>query len=376
MLDQLQQHGILSQQKGYDGRGALYLASDNGNYDAASLLVSRGHRFAAIDFSGRSAFQVALGCYNPRLRHLAIDFSGKMCVMSASYSSPILVAYCAGDAKATKSILQKAKKAGCARFIDDVSEIHLPALAEAAMRNDTTFLDFLLVESANNNPQWRGEGPSLKLAYNMGHLEVVKRLVESGADTTWTGSSGTSETAVYAARYHEVSKWLHKQVHGPQTQDVSDNIEPSTPSRPIMPPLPLSKVHRHIRKRASFELEYARRRRDVLATLGIMVNTDTRDNIQPSASSPENKVLASSVAVLTQYNMEFRQGQFRKRAWRKLRELISQSRHLLPKVLTFFSLLEPELPGSPSLVSFQINKPSFLLSAEQSRLFSYVCLLS
>jgi ankyrin repeat protein len=56
MLHELKELRVHSQEKGYDGRSSLYLASDKGNYEAASLLLSRGHRFGEVDFSSRSAF--------------------------------------------------------------------------------------------------------------------------------------------------------------------------------------------------------------------------------------------------------------------------------------------------------------------------------
>lgn len=149
---------------------------------------------------------MAIYCSSTRLRSLAIDFSSEMLVRLASYSSPLLQAYYMGDTKAAKTIIQRAKQKGSLEFIDQGSDRGLPALLEAAMMNDTSFLDLLLGEGANINEQWRGEGPPLKLACEMGHLEAVKTLVESGADTTWINSTELSDNA--STPLDTIRRWL------------------------------------------------------------------------------------------------------------------------------------------------------------------------
>ena len=316
ILDQLQRVGVLPRQQGYDGSRPLHHASASENYEAASLLVSRGHRFTDIDSNRMSVFRAALDSGITRLRSLAIDFSSEPTFTSLAYSSPLVPVYFTWDVKATKYIIRKTKKVGCAEFIDHGSDKYFPALAEAAMRNNVTFVNLLLDEGANINGQWRGEGPPLKLACEMGHIETVRILVECGADTAWIRNDDTSETAVYAARYHKgVSNWLREQIHGPQNQDVFESTTSPTHSRTIMPPLPLSKLHRHIRKRASFELEYALRRHDILTILGSSGDANSPDNLQASVQNPRGlTVPGAPVDKLTQRKTAFRRGQFRERA--------------------------------------------------------------
>ncbi|KAI9705242.1 MAG: hypothetical protein M1820_005240 [Bogoriella megaspora] len=316
MLDELHRLGVSLHQKRYDGSSPLHNASFSGNYhgnyEAASMLVSRGHRYANTNFCRESAFYLALKCTNAQVRALATAFCCNPCIKPHKVLSPIVEALEGHNFEAAKFTMVQARKMGCAEMIDHGSDMALPPLQLAAMRNDTEVIDYVLSEGAGLDVQWRGEGPALKIACEYGCFEATKILVGKGAGTTWTNIEGEREDAIHAARYHEeIAQWLNERLDGDSNQMHSMEAKADCKAQRRRASMPVTQMHRSARKRASFEFEYALSRQESIATFEeskVDEAAKNRNPVQATYAGPPN--LTNKV---NQRKAEFQHRIFRKR---------------------------------------------------------------
>jgi ankyrin repeat protein len=267
VLYELLRLGVSPTQTSYNGFRALGLALDYGNLASAVSLMCQGHRLTEVDFSGTTVAKRTIHSGNSATRSLIADFIMNVDIHtnaigvdigSRQTKSLLLSAYQSGDLKAFRTVSSKARKSGLSNLLNQGSWQDLPPLLDAAMRNKKDFVEVLLEEGVNVNQRWQGEGPALKLACEMGHLEIVQLLVEKGAQASWPG--GGPSTAMEASRYHRaVVNWLqehgygdHEGVHAmaSYTRKCASGLYPEPPYD-----------HLSLRKRPSFEFEYSLRRK-------------------------------------------------------------------------------------------------------------------
>lgn len=272
VLYELLRLGVSPTQTSYRGFRALGHALGYGNLASAVSLMCQGHRLTEVDFSGTTVAKSTIHAGNSATRSLITDFIMNVDIHanaigvdmeSRQTKSLLLSAYQSGELKVFRTVSSKARKSGLSSLLDQGSWRDFPPLLNAAMRNKKDFVEVLLEEGANINQRWQGEGPALKFACEMGHLEIVQLLVERGAQTSWP--RGTSSTAMEASRYHQaVANWLQEHGYGDHegghavanyTRKCASGLYPEPPYD-----------HLSLRKRPSFELEYSLRRKSFVPT--------------------------------------------------------------------------------------------------------------
>ena len=244
------------------GQTALHHAASKADLDIALSLMNMGQRLGAVDTEGASAAHKGLSSKRALMRSLAIDFIGSFEHASIEDGTLLSQACSDRDLVSARKIVDRVKGLEKTELLDIGTGCNLPPLLDMAMVGSLEFVELLVDNGANVNLYWKDEGTALGYACEMGHLEIAKFLVERGASLSWEEGPGTIVTAVQKARYHRrIVEWLQDHEYGPRTANYADSQ--------WSPPAVLGKGEQRacsqisIRRRPSFELEYALRRRSM-----------------------------------------------------------------------------------------------------------------
>jgi ankyrin repeat protein len=161
----------------WDGETALMLAARSGSVDAVNLLIGKGAKVdAAESRRGQNALMWAAAEGHSDVVDLLIQNGAKVSATSKGGFTPLVFAAQKGDAKSALSLL----KAGADANYTVPSGQSVLQVAVIARKNAVA--DILLDQGANVNVADKTETTPLHLAAQAGSVELVKKLLAKGAN--------------------------------------------------------------------------------------------------------------------------------------------------------------------------------------------------
>jgi ankyrin repeat protein len=174
--------------RGQDGGTPLLLALSQGHAEVAKYLLEEGADVTLADEVENTALYQAVGRGNGEFVRLLLSRSkAELNVRGQDGMTPLLLALSQGHAEVAKYLLE----AGADATLAD--EVGNTALYQAVGRGNGEFVRLLLSRSkADLNVRGQGGMTPLLLALSQGHAEVVKYLLEAGADSTLADEAGNA----------------------------------------------------------------------------------------------------------------------------------------------------------------------------------------